>query len=98
MWHIGQKVIYVGEDKNYPKGIREIQGISETPCCGQIIIDTGAILLDGFEKDIMECLCSELFKSHGIFWQHERKFRPVDFAEDVISAIKEQIKEEIILN
>ena len=31
MWHIGQKVIYIGTDSKYPKGVREVQGLMETP-------------------------------------------------------------------
>jgi len=93
MFKVGQKVVCVKDhsDKLFIKGQRfRVYGIKVEPCCGLKTIDVGI----KSNHTLIECVCGAEVKNDNYF--SLKLFRPLDetFAEEVLSNIKEQIKED----
>ena len=73
-WYIGQKVVYVGTDPDYPKGVRTIKSLDSCSC--GISIDTGIELPNKYPFAFCED-CKKVFNGDK-FWKFETLFRPLE--------------------
>jgi len=104
MFHVGQKVVYIGTDLSFDpkpgKTIHVIHGIRKSFCtCNDVLIDVG--IFDSSYNNRWCPFCGGKERAHdGIRWKLSLSFRPLEttYTESEIESvdISEITQEEVI--